>query len=683
MIAGVPLLRRRPAWLLVAAVAVGAVASGTAAAVRDRPPAAVGISGAASVLGVARSDTGGPAGERWLVVGPTAVRTDGGWSAWAGPAVLVRGEVPAVAVGEPVLVAGRVRPAVFRVRAGWVGAVVDRASVERLGEAANPLLRIGNRVRRRVLGGLATTPATPERALVSGFLIGEVAALPAADAEALRRAGLSHYVAVSGSNVALFLGAWWLVSGPLAWSPRRRALAGLAGLAVFVVITRWEASVMRAAVMAAIVLAGRLRGASVGPWPALGWAVTALVLVDGGIAASPGFQLSVAATAGILLGIPLWHRRRPAWLWATLGATASAQAAVAPLLLVHFGSLPLLAPVTNLVAAPLVVTATVLGGVGSVLGAPRVVAMATAAAGIVLRLARAATDLPQVGATAVIVMAALGVAAAAHRGLRPVLALVAGVVVAAVLAPPAPPSGPTVSFLDVGQGDAAVLRGPGGEVILIDGGPDAGVLRGHLRDLGVTRIDLLAITHRHADHTTGLVDLGVPVVRVWHPDQGGEGGSFDTVLAQQRGRGAVVEVPPVGTSGTIGAFTVEVVGPERRYASPNDGSLVLMVAAAGVTVLFSGDIEAVAQADLGPLPADIMKVPHQGAATSDPGWLAASAPAIAVISVGPNDFGHPDPGVVAVLERAGAVVRRTDHDGTIALRLDHLAAARAPLPSGG
>ena len=80
-------------------------------------------------------------------------------------------------------------------------------------------------------------------------------------------------------------------------------------------------------------------------------------------------------------------------------------------------------------------------------------------------------------------------------------------------------------------------------------------------------------------------------------------------------------------------------------------------------------MEAIAQADLGPLPADVLKVPHQGAATSDLHWLAASAAGVAVISVGPNDFGHPAPEVIAALEAAGAQVRRTDLEGDVVVAL--------------
>jgi competence protein ComEC len=248
--------------------------------------------------------------------------------------------------------------------------------------------------------------------------------------------------------------------------------------------------------------------------------------------------------------------------------------------------------------------------------------------------------------------------------------------VLAALVPPGFPSQPTVAFLDVGQGDASLLLGPAGEVVLIDGGADPSVLRAHLRDRGVRRIDLLVVSHRHADHAAGLegVTAVARVVRMWHAPQLGEGSPLDSVAAEVAAGGGVVESPPVGTAVRVGSFVIEVLGPLRRYESPNEGSLVLLVEAAGASVLFSGDIEAIAQAELGPLRADVLKVPHQGARTSDLGWLEASAPVIAVISVGPNTFGHPSDEVIATLEASGAEVRRTDEEGTIVIRLDRVAA---------
>jgi competence protein ComEC len=129
--------------------------------------------------------------------------------------------------------------------------------------------------------------------------------------------------------------------------------------------------------------------------------------------------------------------------------------------------------------------------------------------------------------------------------------------------------------------------------------------------------------------------------------------------------------PPVGEKVMLGDLAIEVLGPLRRYASPNDQSIVLGVTGpTGRTLLLTGDIETFAQADLRGVTADILKVPHQGGATSNLEWLEEVDAGLAVISVGPNDFGHPSDEVIAVLEASGAEVRRTDIDGDIVVPLD-------------
>lgn len=672
------LLRRRLRGWSAALVllTVGAIAASSAAA-RQAPDGEVWLpSGRVVITAIAGSDPSGPPGAQGFTIHPDHVLTDGVWRPWSGPRLYVRGS-PEVSAGEPVGVRGIVERAEFRVRSGPVAGVVDADRIARLGASPNPLMRVANRLRQRVLGSLDVVSGTPEGALTAGLLIGDTRGLPERDYEALRLSGLSHFVAVSGSNVALFLAAWWLATGPLGWGPRRRAVLGLVGIALFAVVTRWEPSVVRASVMAAVVLGGKLVGIPVSPWSALGWAVAAIVALSGGIVHDVGFQLSVAATAGILLGGPLWVGHRPRWLWTTLGTTLSAQAAVAPILLHHFGAVPLVAPLSNLIAAPLVVAATALGGVGTLTAIVPLVRAAARLSGLLLVVARAAADLPQLHAGGVAVAGAAGLVAWRYPGTRPSLAIAGVLLVGASLLPSRPPAGPMVEFLDVGQGDAEILRGPGGEVIVVDGGPDPAVMRSFLRARDVHRIDLLIVSHRHADHTAGLVGITstARVDRLWYPPQLGEDSPLDSVVAEVVAAGGEVVIPTAGTRATIGAFHLEVLGPLRRYVSPNDGSIVVRVEASGRTVLLSGDVEAIAQKDLGPIGVDVMKVPHQGAATSDLRWLAESAPALAIISVGPNDFGHPSPDVVRTLESSGAIVLRTDREGTISIRLDHIGAA--------
>ncbi len=662
---------RPPVVLVVTAFAAATLSGALAQGRIDATLAAAVPEGRQTVAGRAHTDPQPSRRGHQFLLSPSHLRVGPEWVRWDGPRLsIVSSDAGGLVAGGRVVVSGDLRSDPHVRRGDPVAGTMEATSLEALGPAADPLFRIGNLLRRRVEDGLAAHRPDPAAALLSGFLIGDVRDLPAADEEALRRAGLTHFVAVSGSNVALFLAAWWLAAGPLAADPRARAGLGLAGLAVFVVVTRWEPSVVRAATMAALVLGGRLASVPVDAWTALGAAVALLTIIAADLIRNAGFQLSVAATAGVVAGARVFAGRRPRWAWTALSATASAQLAVAPLLLLHFGTVPLLAPVSNLIAAPLVMAATAAGGIGVVSGLGPLTAAAMTFARVVLVVARAAAGWPQLGATGVAVAAAVLALAAVERLRAAVVLAAAGVVAVVVAWPVAPPSAPTVIFLDVGQGDSALLVGPSGETILVDGGPEARTLVAALRRHHVRRIDLMVVSHRHADHVAGLLGIvgSVDIGRLWHPGPVEPGLLADLVDAAAAA-GAVVETPGLGWSARVGAFTVEVLGPVRRYASPNDGSLVLWVEAGGRSLLLPGDIEAIAQADLGPLRADVLKVPHQGSATSDLAWLTASAGDLAIISVGPNTFGHPSDEVIATLRRAGAEVLRTDEEGDVEVPL--------------
>ncbi len=665
--------RRVPAASVLVIVLVAAAGSGVLSRHRAAATLAADVPAGLHTLAGRLAGDARPSGDGFrFSFQPSHLASAGAWTSWRGPLLLVVADRrPGAAAGERAVVRGTVRAQPGRWRGDPVAGVVRARSVQLLARASDPLFRVGNLLRRRVMEGLAPYRPAPEAALLGGFLIGEVAELPGADVEALRRSGLTHFVAVSGSNVALFLAAWWLVAGPLAGGPRRRAVWGLVGLAVFVVVTRWEPSVVRAATMAAIVLSGRLVGLPVGAWGALGSAVALLLVVSGELALDVGFQLSAAATAGVLLGAGLARGRRPRWAWGAVGATAAAQAAVAPLLLAHFGTMALLAPFANLLAGPLVAAATITGGIGVMAGFGPAVELGLVAGRGVLIVARAAGSWPQLGWGGAGALALLGALASRPR-LRPSAAVLgAAALLVVLLGPVRLPDRPAVVFLDVGQGDAVLVLGAGGATVLVDGGPDEAGLRDALRRYGIQRIDLMVLSHPHADHVTGLLEAvrSLPVGRLWHPAFPGGGPLVGELLAQAHERSVPVEVPAPGWTATIGDLRVEVHGPRRRYASPNDQSIVLTVDAGGRRLLLPGDVEKIAQRELGALDVDVLKVPHQGAATSDLGWLAANAGEVAVISVGPNDFGHPSAAVIEALTDAGAEVRRTDEEGDVSISL--------------
>jgi competence protein ComEC len=445
---------------------------------------------------------------------------------------------------------------------------------------------------------------------------------------------------------------------------------GAAGLAIFIVVTRWEASVLRAAFMAATVLGGAATGVVVDAWVAVGLAVAALLLVSGQLATDVGFQLSVAATLGILAGSGMFTDRRPRVVWATFGAACAAQMAVVPVLLIHFGTVPLMSPIANLLSAPLVTGSTVSGALAVVVGWAPAVAVSSALASGVLRIAALAARWPQLGPSAVAVVIGLGVLIRAKRS-RPFAVFGAAAVLACtVIVPVRPPETPMAVFLDIGQGDATLLIDPGGAVALIDGGADPIMLAEGLRRHHIGRIDLLVASHGDVDHVGGFEGIvhDHAVGRLWVPDHPDGGAELGRVVGEASAAGVPVDRVGPGFGYDLGSISIEALGPRRRYAARNDGSVVLWVEATR-TLLLAGDIGEVAQGELPPLEPDIVLVPHHGSASTDRTWLAATVGSIAVISVGPNTYGHPAPEIVATLVGGGTEVVTTSGEGDISIDL--------------
>jgi competence protein ComEC len=319
----------------------------------------------------------------------------------------------------------------------------------------------------------------------------------------------------------------------------------------------------------------------------------------------------------------------------------------------------------------LVAAATVIGALG-VAGLGPLIHVAAFLSSIVAQLARAASVWPQVGAWAVAGPALAGLVALRWRTLRPpMFAAGAALVMVSLLGVTGtlPPEG--VVVLDVGQGDAILLSGGPGSLALVDGGPDPAAVLDRLRRYGVTHIDLVVMTHGDADHAGGLAAVidRYPVGEVWASLDPHSTESAAEVLDMTEARGVPVTSPTVGQTRRLGSLLIVVEGPRRVYEKGNDQSIVLTILGSERSMLLTGDIETRAQADLDDLKADVLKVPHHGGGTSDPGWLTGVGAGLAVISVGANDFGHPVLWVIEALEEAGSEVRRTDEEGDIVVDL--------------
>jgi len=656
------ILTRRLLFVVLAVFVVAGSASGLLAAMRSDAIAAAEVpQGRVAITARVAEESTARSFDR-AVIAPLIL--DG--VPWAGPRLAVSGLDSEVPVGATVTLEGDLRPRVMRVRDEVVAGVLRLDEMVSMIPPSNPIVRVGNAARRRVTGLYDAETSTD--GLVRGLLIGDTDLLSASDEEDLRRAGLAHFIAVSGSNVALFLVAWWFVTGPIAVRPVLRVVGGIIGLAVFAVVTRWEPSVIRASVMAATLLVGGLVGIPLDPWMALGAAVTLLLLVSGHLGVSVGFQLSVAATVGVLIGVQAASGRRPRWLFVPLLVTMGAQLAVAPIILAVFGTIPLFAPLANLIVGPMVTFTTAVGAL--TLAAPVLKPLVDVGASGILAVARIASSGPQLGPAATIGVVISGAAVALPQT-RPLgIAVAALALMWAVATPTAWPAEPTMIVLDVGQGDAILLQDPSGAAVLVDGGADPRVLDRALRRNGVRQLALIVVTHGDLDHVGGVMEMlsAGRASELWIPAHADDGALLiEATRAAGRGGVSVVEVGR-GVRFSLPSMLIEVMGPGRKYAAENDGSVVLWVTS-GHSVLLGGDIGAVAQNELPQLRPDIMVVPHHGSRSTDLRWLARTVGKVAVLSYGDNRYGHPHSDVLAVLQDAGTDLRHTYLNGDIVIGL--------------
>lgn len=636
------------------------------------------------------------------------VVTGRGWTTQVRSPLLVIADLSwlSLHLGEKVAASGRLSPA----QGTDLAAVLLGRPGPRLVARAGWVYRGISRVRAGLTE--AASPLPPAQAsLVAALVDGDDTAMPPETTADFKTTGLTHLLAVSGSNLTLVLGFVMFVARWCGVRARGLVLIGVLAVAFFVLLARPEPSVLRAAAMGLVSLAGLSAGGRRRGLRALCVAVVVLVLLDPGLARSAGFLLSTLATAGILLLAPGWRDALGLWMPRLLAEAVAvplaAQLACTPAIAAVSGQVSLIAVVSNLLAAPAVGPATVAGLVaglvamanqtlghlgGHLAGIPAwwIVTVAQRCA----RLQGASVSWP-VGVVALAALAALCVVLILpmRRLLSRPYACLAGaaLMLVMVLHPVGrlgwPPGGWLMVACDVGQGDGLVLNAGSGTAVVVDTGPDPGLMDSCLDRLGVTTIALVVLTHFHADHVDGLAGVlagrSVGEIEVSPLAQPAERAAAVSALAAKAHIPVTVAV--AGERRTVGQLSWQVLGPLRygqatggdasasdEGSGPNNASVVMRLDADGHQLLLSGDAEPEEQDDLmgagDDLGVEVLKVAHHGSANQDPEYVADTRALIAVISVGAdNDYGHPAPETLALLAQLGARTYRTDLDGDIAV----------------
>ncbi|MBB5597704.1 ComEC/Rec2 family competence protein [Neomicrococcus lactis] len=538
-------------------------------------------------------------------------------------------------------------------------------------------------------------------ALLPGMVMGDRSGQSDELEQAMKDAGLAHLTAVSGANCSLILGFIALLLRSMSLPRWVVVLGCMLGLLAFVFIVYPEPSVVRAAVMGSIAALAVFAGRSQQALAALSVSVTVLLMIDPLYANEPAFQLSVCATAGIvIIGRPLaalMARFLPDWLAQALAVALAAQIACLPVLTLLAPQFSTWSTVANIVVSPLIPFITVLGTLALLLGALSpalplpLIWVSGILSSIVGAIGRWFAGLPfavlewpegtpgALVACTITALLAVGLWSVHRPMLRALLITGSAAVLLAALVPlsklvPVSVGEWSIAMCDVGQGDGFVIRTGLQEGIVIDSGPDPALMDQCLKQLDITTVSVLFITHLHADHAGGISGVmhGRTVERIYYSTAEPLG-----LASNEKPGTTVIEQIHARSQGGIANVSWTVISPESPASTENDASLVIQFSIRGWQLLATGDIEADAVQSIirsqpdGTLKTNILKISHHGARNGGTAILEAAHPGLALISVGAdNTYGHPAPNILEKLEQLGIPAVRTDLQGLVLLTIN-------------
>lgn len=581
------------------------------------------------------------------------------------------------------------------------------------GYKGNFAVKYGLALRDRIMEVINKSLPPSQASLLNAILLGYKSGLGENIEKMFRGAGLAHVIVVSGMHVGYILLGFIVFFRKLGVKRPFANIITILALWGYALITGFGPSVLRAVIMASMVLAGEIIKREPDVINSISFSAFLILLFNPALLFNVGFQLSFISTISIILFYKnlkelLSMRMLPQYLTDVASLTLSAQLGVLPVTAFYFNEISLVGVVSNVLVAPVIGIITILGLVMAVLGQIHILLSQLTGLcnntllSFVLFVSDKTSDLP-FAAVRVITPSILFVVIyyifilyffwykPKHKvKLLPKQNIIIWVsLLFIVLIKLFIPKGLEVVFLDVGQGDCAFIRTQEGKTMLIDGGgyinrdddSNTGddIVIPFLLDYGITKIDVVAVTHGHADHAQGLKPVleSFKVSNFIIPDVPVLDG-LEELLRVAGEVGINVERCKKGDIIYLDKKTYfEVLHPKGGfyiYESPlNNNSLVLKLYYEDVSILFTGDIEKEAEMmlldDEAPIGADILKVAHHGAATSTTlEFLQRVNPSVAVISVGRNNFGHPSNEVLELLEKEGVLVLRTDMDGAVIVK---------------
>jgi competence protein ComEC len=535
--------------------------------------------------------------------------------------------------------------------------------------------------------------------LIPGIVIGDRTFQSVELTTNMRATGLTHLTAVSGANLAIVAALVLALCRRVGVKGRTLWLIVALALAFFILLVRPSPSVLRAAVMTTVALIARASGNRSAALPSLGVAIGLLLIFNPFLATDPGFALSVSATAGLLLLAPKiesylmgYFPERLELLAQTLAIPISATVFSLPIVVAISGQLSLVSVFANLIVAPVIAPITIVGFFMSIISIPLprvshflgvlispfakwIAGVANFCADLSFSTLRWSKGWMGVFSLVLLALALRMIYLILRRFTYLKLPIILFLVLFMFFSTTRfgwPPKDWILATCDVGQGDGVVISLGSNSAVVIDVGPDPNLIDNCLHELKVKNVELLILTHFHADHVEGLPGLlkGRKVQQVWLTTEPTPADEFlrvqqwlENTPSAQIYRGARFKSEFV---------SLEVIWPDQKpiLESPaNNASISIVGSIHGHSFFSAGDLESAGQEMVlnritGGV--EILKVTHHGSKLQNQKLMETLSPKLCLISVGAdNPYGHPAPVTLDLLTHNCGAVARTDRSGTL------------------
>lgn len=663
--------------------------------------------------------------------------TDGIWHDVEGVVLVQASRYPAHQYGDVLRVSGDLEtPPVFEdfsykdylARQG-VHTMMRRPYIEQIGQGeGSPVLASIYTLKARAKTVIAAIFPEPEASLLTGILLGYERGIPDDVRDAFSRTNTTHIIAISGFNITILAGIFALIFERLL-GRRRATPAVIAGIVLYTVLVGGSAAVVRAALMGILYVVAIHYGRQSDALTSLVAAAVAMTILNPYTLWDVGFQLSFAATLGLIVMVPPLEeafegtlarfveagraRTVTSLLNEALIVTLAAQIATIPIMVYYFHKISVVGLLANFAILPAQPPVMLLGGLATLTGLAalplgRVLAWTALPFPLytirvveqMARLPYAAVDLGRISqswvwgyyailASVVFVVhqddeerRSLWYALTDRTSTKVVLAGLSLVTVVSWMGATSTPDGRLhVVFCDIGQGDGIFIETPGGNQAVIDGGPSPAAMAdavGRNMPFWDRTIDLVILSHAEQDHVTGLIPIleRYQVDHVVEPGYPHASAPYFKWRDLLRAKEIDMHFARAGTRIHLGdGVWLEVLNPPEPLrqgtdADVNNNAVVVRLTYGETSFLLTGDIQAEVErwlAGHSRVRSQVLKLAHHGSDTSTtPAFLAAVKPWVAVVSVGAdNRFGHPNDDVLTRVARRGIPLYRTDQHGDV------------------